>query len=99
MAASISSMQSVAADIDSVALGILRRDRVGSDVEADDYRVGRVCKHDVGLVYGADAAVNNLNPDLVVRELFKALLNSLDRALNIGLDDDVELLELTLLEG
>ena len=30
---------SVAADIDSVALGVLRRDRVGSDVEADDYRM------------------------------------------------------------
>ena len=89
----------VAADVTPVALGVLRRNRVGSDIEADDYRVRCVCKHDIGLVDSADAAVNDFNSDFLVRELFKALLNSLDRALDIRLDDDVEFLELALLEG
>ena len=35
---------SVAADVNSVALGVLRRNRVGSDIEADDYR-GRGSSH------------------------------------------------------
>jgi hypothetical protein len=43
--------------------------------------------------------VNNFNSDFLVRELFKALLDSLDRALDIRLDDDVEFLQLALLEG
>ena len=40
--------------------------------------------------------MNDLNSDLVVGELEKALLDGLSRALDIGLDDDVEVLQLTL---
>ena len=50
---------SVAADVNSVTLGVLRRNRIGSDIEADDYRVRCVCKHYIGLVDSADTAVND----------------------------------------
>ena len=41
--------------------------------------------------------MNNLNAYFVVRKLFKRLLNSFDRTLNVSLNDDVKLLENVLL--
>ena len=78
----------------AVACGIVR-----PDVKADYDSAGGRSKHNIGLVDSADAAVNDFNSDFLVRELFKALLDSLDRALDIRLDDDVEFLKLALLEG
>ena len=69
-----------------------------ADVEADDDRVGRGGEHDVGLVDAADAAVEDVDRDLVLRQLGDLVLERLDRAGDVGLEDEVELLELALLD-
>src|SRR5699024_1675055 len=71
---------------------------VGADVKAHDDGVGRGGQHDVGLVDGAHGAVDDPHPDLLVGELLQGGLHRLGGALDVGLDDDVQVLQLALLD-
>ena len=71
---------------------------VGADVEAHDDGLRRGGQHHVGLVDGAHAAVDDPDPDLVVAELLQRGLHGLHGALDVGLDDDVQILHLTGLD-
>ena len=73
--------------------------RVGTDVEANNDRIGGVRQHDVRLADRADCAMDHLDPHLVVGQLLQRLLDSLDRTLNVRLDDDRQLLDLALLQS
>ena len=72
---------------------------VGTDIEADDDRAEGRSQVDVVLGDRADGAVQDLYLDLVVAELLQRLLHSLDRALHVGLDDQVQVLELALVDA
>ena len=75
-----------------------RASRVRTNVKADDDCAIDARKHDVVLGNRAYAAVDGADTNLGIGELLKRLLDSLDRALNIRLDDDVEILDLALFE-
>ena len=79
------------------ALGRSGGSGIGADVEADNDGVGRGSQQHVGFVDGADAGVDNLHADLVVGDFQEAGLDGLGGALHIGLDDDVQLLHVALL--
>ena len=87
----------VITDVDAVAVRGVARLRIRTDVEADDDRAVDACQHDVVLGNRADAAVDRAHTNLGVGELFKRLLDRLDGTLHVGLDDDVEVLDLALL--
>ncbi len=87
----------VGADLDALLLG--RAASVGerADVEADDDRVGGGGEHHVGLVDAAGGAADHVDGDLVLRKLRDLVLERLERARDVGLEQDVELVELALL--
>ena len=72
---------------------------VGADIEAHDDSAGGGGQHHVALADGAHGAVDDPDPDLLVGQLLQAGLHGLGRALHVGLDDDVQLLHLALLDG
>ena len=72
---------------------------VRADVEADDDRAGGGGKHDVGLVDRADGGVDDADADFLVGELLERRLDRLGAALDVGLDDDVEVLDLALVDA
>ena len=65
--------------VDLVALCSRLRLIVRADVEADDNRVGGRSQQDIGLVDCADARVDDLDADLVVRNLLQRRLDCLCR--------------------
>ena len=67
-------------------------------VEAHDNRLGGSGQHHVAFVDGAYAGVDHPDTDLLVGDLLQAGLYCLGGALNIGLDDDIEILHLTGLD-
>ena len=89
----------VVADLDALALGDGARVADRADVEADDDRVGRGGEHDVGLVDAADAAADDVDRHLVLRQLGDLVLERLGRAGDVGLDEQRELLELARLDA
>ena len=82
------------------ALSLRRRLRHGvrTHVEADDNGIGCACKHHVGLVDGTNAAVNALNDYFIIRELEQRSLHGLHATLNVSLDDQIQLLQITFLD-
>ena len=84
--------------IDIRAGGIVTGSIVGSYIEADNDCTGGRRQHDIGLIYCADAAVDDLYAHFLICYLLKGSLDGLGRALNIGLDDDVEGLHLAGLD-
>ena len=71
---------------------------VGHDVEADDHRVlgrGQGQLH-VALGDAADAGVQHADADFLVLELLQLLADRLDRAAEVGLEDDLQLGDLGL---
>ena len=70
----------------------------GPHVEADDDRVGGRGQHHVGLVDAAGLRVDDVDRDLLLRDLGDLVLERLQRAGDIGLEDDVELLDVALLD-
>ena len=88
----------VHAHIHLVALGDQLGLGVGTDIEAHDDGVGGGGQHDVALVDGAHCAVDDPDVDLLVAQLLQRDLDGLGGALNIGLDDDVQVLHLALLD-
>ena len=67
-----------------------------ADVEADDHRVGGGGQHHVGLVDPARLGVDHVDRDLLLRQLRDLVLERLQGAGDVGLEHDVELLELAL---
>ena len=68
------------------------------DVEADDDRVRRRGQQHIGFGDRADAGVQHANLDLVVRQLLQRVRQHFGRAADVGLEDDVELLDLAFLQ-
>src|SRR3990170_1478864 len=89
----------VRAHVHALALGELLRLGVGANVEAGDDRVRGRSEHDVRLGDGADPRVDHVDLHLRVPDLPELALHGLDRALDVGLDDDVELLDAALLQA
>src|SRR4051794_9461858 len=90
----------VVPDLHALAVGQLRRLALRADVEADDDRVGRGRQVDVGLGDRTDTAVDDPQADLVADvDLGQRVLERLDRAGHVALEDEVELLALPLLHG
>ena len=87
----------VGADLDALALGDLARVADGAHVEREDHAVGGGGEHHVGLVDAADAAVDDVDLDLVLGQLRDLVLDRLERAGDVGLDDQAELLDGALL--
>ncbi len=77
----------------AVACGIVR-----TNVEADDYCAGCGSEHNIGFIDRADGAVDDLDPDFLVGYFLKGSLDCLGRALNVGLDNNVERLHFTGLD-
>src|SRR3954452_13171495 len=88
----------VVADLDALPLAHRAGVADGPHVEADDDRVGRRGKHDVGLVDAADAGADDVHRHLVLRQLGDLVLERLGGAGDVGLDEEVELLELARLD-
>ena len=63
--------------------------RVGkrADVEADDDRVRGRGEHDVGFVDPAGCGVDDIDCDLILRELGDLVLERFERAGDVGLED------------
>ena len=81
--------------------GVLRgdlRERVGTDVKADDDRVGGICQHHVVLGHGTDSTMDDTHAHLLVGQLLQRLGNGFHRALHVCLDDDGQFLHLAFVE-
>ena len=87
----------VGAYLDIGAGGVIARGAVGPDVEADYQRVAGRGQHDVALVYRTDTGVDDLDADFFVGQLLERGLDRLGAALDVCLDNDVEVLYLALL--
>ena len=86
----------VAADLDLLLVGQRDGPVLGGDAEADDDRLRGVGQEDVALGDPADALEEDADRDLGVLELLELLDQGLERALDVGLEDQVEALDLLL---
>ena len=75
-------------------LGLAR----GADVEPDDDRRRRLRQADVRLGDAADARRDDVDADVVGRQLGQRVRDRLDRALHVGLEHDLDLLDLARLD-
>src|SRR3954453_15392711 len=92
----------VVADVDLLALGELARLALGPDVEADDDRVGGLGQVDVVLGDRTDTAADDADADLVLGadvDVEQRILERLHRTGDVALEDQVELVDLTLLDA
>src|SRR3954447_3343156 len=90
----------VVADVDALGGGELRDLALRPDVEADDDRLRRRRQHDVGLGDRTDPAVDDPHADLVAHvDLEQGVLEGLDRARTVTLEDEVQLVDLALLHA
>src|SRR4051794_2547766 len=87
----------VGADVDTLARGGAFGVQQRPHVEADDDRVGGRGEHHVGLVDATGLRVDDVDRDPFLRHLRKLVLERLQGAGDIGLEDDVELLDFALL--
>src|SRR3954452_22944486 len=87
----------VGADVDALALGGAFRVQERPHVEADDDRVGGRGQHYVGLVDAAGLRVDDVDRHPFLRHLRELVLQRLQRTGDVGLEDDVELLDFALL--
>src|SRR5262245_25839716 len=77
-------------DLDAAALGHLAHARVGAGVEGQDPGAGGDGQVHVALGHRAHAGVQQVDLHLLVREEPDLVLEHLDRALLVGLDDQVD---------
>ena len=80
----------IEAQIDLFVFGDAFDRLIGTDVEADEYGVGRRGEVDVVRGDRADAGEDHANVDLAIGEALDARAQRFDRTLAIGLDDEVE---------
>src|SRR5258707_846273 len=88
----------VLAYVDLGLLGRAFRRHVDLVVEADDDRARRRRERHVGLADVADRVVDDDERDLGLRDLEQGALDRLERALDVGLEDELELLRLAFLD-
>src|SRR5512133_1755069 len=86
----------VQADVDAVAVGQVPGGRGGPHREADDDRPGHRGQGDVVLGDGPGRLVQHPQPDLGDLDPPQGVVDGLDRAHHVGLDDQRQLLELAL---
>src|SRR5215217_7498714 len=86
----------VQADVDALAVGQVARGRCGPHREADDDRARHRGQADVVLGDGAGRLVEHAQPDLGDLDPAQGVVDGLDRAHHVGLDDQRQLLELAL---
>src|SRR5271165_6391134 len=86
----------VAADLDILLLGLDDRSVLGGDPEADHDGLRGVCQQDVTIGDAANALQQDADRDLAVLQFLQLFGQGFDRALNVGLDDQVEVLDLLL---
>src|SRR4051812_9511806 len=82
----------VVTDLDAVALRQVARLRVGADIEADNHRAGRLGEDHVALVDAAHRRMQHPHRYFVGRQLIKRADDRFERALDVGFDDDRQLL-------
>src|SRR5213593_4676337 len=88
----------VVPDVDTVRLRLGRRFGLGLHVESQHDRVGRRREHHVALSDHADRAVDDLQFHLVGRQAFERLRQRPDGALDVGLQNEPQLLHLARLD-
>src|SRR5690606_6781264 len=88
----------VQADIDALAVGQLLGLRGWSHVEADDDGIGGRGQHHIALGNAADRPLNDAKTYLARAQFFDRVPHSLDRALHIGFDQDVEFFHLAFFD-
>src|SRR3990172_8366556 len=88
----------VALDVDALDLGLLHRLRLGLDVEADDDRVGGRGQHHVGLRDRPPRPVDPADLALVGGEPLEGVLQGLEGAVDVALEDHPQLLPLARLD-
>ena len=89
----------VGADVDALALGGAAGVGQRPHVEADDDRVGGRGEHHVGLVDATGLRVDDVDRDPFLRDFGDLVLERLQRTGDIGLEDDVEFLDVALLDA
>src|SRR5437588_526136 len=89
----------VVADLNLLALGRFLGRRRGLQVEADDDRVGDGRQQHVAVVDRAHSLAHDLDADDRVLDLLERAPDSFERALSVGLDDQVELLVVAHFQG
>lgn len=82
----------VGPDIDLFGLGSFARIGIRTNVEANDEGIGSTGEHDVRFVDRTDTGVHNHNLDFRVLDIRKGLFKGLDGSLDIGFDNDVQVL-------
>src|SRR5262245_49109627 len=85
-------------DVDALALGDLARARRRPDMEPQNDGIRGGGQLDVGVVDAADALVDDAHRNFLVRELLERFRQRLHRAVDVGLENEPELLELSLLD-
>ena len=89
----------VQADVHLLLLGLHLRLARGAHVEADDDGVGGGGQRDVGLGDAAHGRVHDVDAHLGLVHLLERVAQRLDRALHVGLHDEVQVGLLTLLDA
>ncbi len=82
-------------DIHLLGLGHLASRTGRTNVEAHDDGIGSGSEHDVGVADGTYGTMDDVDLDILGGELDERVLDSLDGTVHIGLDDDVEFLEVS----
>ena len=84
--------------VDDLVISNALCDIVRLDIEPDDDGIGCCSQVYIRLGDRTDSAVDDLYHHLVIRQLLERRPDSLDRALYIGLYDDIKLLDITRLD-
>ena len=84
----------VMADFNAFLIGKRHRALSGLGVEAYDNRLGCEAEHDIALRNRAACNVDDVDPGLLGVQAVERALDRFDGALHIGLDDEVERLDL-----
>ena len=83
----------VGAYVNLLGFGSLTRVSVRTNVKADNQCVSSGCQHYVGLGDSAYACMDNGNLNLIVFDFFQGCLQCFDGALNVSLNNDVQLFD------
>ena len=81
----------IAANFDALALSHLTGLAIGSHREAQYHPAAGCGKHHVALADRTHRRVNDFHPNVILRESLNGIAHCLNRALDIGLEHDVEL--------
>ncbi len=89
----------VVAHVQAFGLDDLARAGIGTNVEAEQHRIGRQCQVGIGLGDTTDTATDHAHLHLVVAQAVERPLQRFERTTHVGLEHDVERLLLVLTHG